>query len=133
MIIYWKDRKSPLTALEVDGNFQHIMEKLAEVEERLRNLESQMVHSSANQPSTEKIIFSCKDNIITLTEANGKFQEVVLPLWQFKGNWNQDQLYYPGNLVIFEKKIHRCCESTQGPQFISSYWERLPFCIIEEN
>ena len=132
MIIYWSHRKSPLTAQEVDGNFEHIINELTVLQKRLEVLESKIESLSYNNKFTNhqrKMGFVCKDNTLTLTDCLGEVHEIRLPIWQFKGEWVPDNRYDPGNLVVLEKTIYRCCQSTCGPQFVLSCWEKIPFQV----
>ncbi|ETZ07131.1 hypothetical protein P618_200674 [Holospora obtusa F1] len=69
----------------------------------------------------------------TLKDTNGQIQEISLPLWQFKGDWSPERHYVAGNLVLLNKIIYRCCEPTEGPEFVSSFWEKLPFHVNESG
>ncbi|PPE03521.1 hypothetical protein [Holospora curviuscula] len=131
MIIYWRDRESPLSVQEVDGNFEHIVKELTQLEKYLKVLEARITDLVSMPKSDEKkISLLCKENIISLTDPLGEVHEIHLPLWQFKGDWTQDAQYYPGNLVLLEQAVYRCCESTCESPFVSSAWEKLPFQVL---
>ena len=128
MLIYWKDRNGSLTPQEVDQNFEHLEKHIERLVQEINDLKKFLIPDRLSESPHQRIQVTYDNNTLRLTSATGETEEVYIPIWQFKGTWNAEQTYHPGDLVIEKSSLYRCCETTHAA-LCGEVWEELPFSI----
>lgn len=118
-IIYRLEKGSPLTLVEVDGNFK-------ELHKRLEGLEQ----SQADKLGWGGRVELCGSDLIFLSPAHEVLSRIHLPLPHFcpRGHWQPQKLYAGYDIVTLGKQAYCCIKSHQSSDRFASdheFWELI--------
>ncbi|BDB95920.1 hypothetical protein [Candidatus Hydrogenosomobacter endosymbioticus] len=116
-IVYRSEKKAPLTADEVDGNFRDLDERLSKLEKSVQvGIPESIASVKVDQGKLH--IFGTKGT---------KLSEVDVPVlsWRPRGMWQQKESYNSMDVVYYQDSLHLCLAYHVSDNFNPKFWQEI--------
>jgi hypothetical protein len=107
-MIYRKDKDSPLTCDEVDGNFLELEQRCQDLEQDIEALQDALRDAKNCACKAGTSTFLLKGRELTIVNPAGEKKTLVIPLWEVTGPWEAKKLYYPGDIAQWNDWVYVC-------------------------